>query len=167
MVRFLALSPRARIYYQGLEAKRGNPRAHMRKILALAQIHGRDALVRALDDGIELQAFSCEYIANILDARSRIQPEPAPLQLTRRQDLLDLEIPIRTCPSTTEATMRTKRTETPPAADADPLAQRLGADASLPFMLEHYRPLAQTAADKNWSHIDYLSELINGECGLA
>ena len=58
--------------------------------------------------------------------------------------------------------MRTKRTETPPAADADPLAQRLGA-MSLPFMLEHYRPLAQTAADKNWSHIDYLSELINGE----
>jgi transposase len=93
MSRFLALSPRAQIYYQGLEAKRGNPRAHMRKILALAQIHGRDALVRALDDGIELQAFSCEYIANILEARRRIQPEPAPLQLTRRQDLLDLEIP--------------------------------------------------------------------------
>jgi hypothetical protein len=93
MVNFLALSPRAQIYYQGLEAKRGNPRAHMRKILALAQIHGRDALVRAIDDGIELQAFSCEYIANILDARRRVQPEPAPLQLTRRQDLLDLQIP--------------------------------------------------------------------------
>ena len=93
MVRFLALSPRARAYYEGLEAKRGNPRAHARKILALAEIHGTEALVRALDDGIELQAFSSEYIANILDARGRIRPEPAPLHLTRRQDLLDLELP--------------------------------------------------------------------------
>jgi transposase len=93
LAKFLALSPRAQTYYEGLEAKRGNPRAHLRKILALTEIHGRDAVVRALDDGIELQAFSAEYIANILDARGRIQPEPAPLQLTRRQDLLDLELP--------------------------------------------------------------------------
>ena len=34
---------------------------------------------------------------------------------------------------------------------------------SLPFMHEHYQELAQTAADKHWSHIDYLAELINGE----
>ena len=93
LVRFLALSPRAQIYYEGLEAKRGNPRAHARKILALAEIHGKEAVARAIDDGIELQAFSCEYIANILQARRRIGPEPAPLQLTRRQDLLELELP--------------------------------------------------------------------------
>ena len=37
--------------------------------------------------------------------------------------------------------MRTKRTDTPPAVDSDPLAQRLAA-MSLPFMLEHYQPLA-------------------------
>ena len=93
VVRFLALSPRAAVYYQGLEAKRGNPRAHARKILALAEIHGAEAVARAIDDGIDLQAFSCEYIANILAARHQIRPEPAPLQLTRRQDLLDLELP--------------------------------------------------------------------------
>jgi transposase len=93
MVAFLALSPRAQAYYEGLEAKRANPRAHVRKILALAEIHGTEALLRALDDGIELQAFSSEYIANILEARSRILPEPAPLQLIRRQDLLDMELP--------------------------------------------------------------------------
>ncbi len=93
MVKFLALSPRAPIYYQGLEAKRGNPRAHARKILALAEIYGAEALVRALDDGIELHAFSCEYIANILEARARSLPEPGPLQLTRHHDLLELELP--------------------------------------------------------------------------
>jgi len=93
LVRFLALSPRAKAYYEGLEAKRGNPRAHARKILALAQIHGSEALLRALDDGLELQAFSAEYIANILETRARALPEPAPLQLIRAHDLLEFELP--------------------------------------------------------------------------
>ena len=93
MVNFLALSPRASAYLQGLEAKQVNLRVHLRKILALAELHGKDALTRALDDGLELHAFSAEYIANILAARRRSGPEPAALQLTRRADLLELEIP--------------------------------------------------------------------------
>jgi hypothetical protein len=92
-VHFLALSPRAQAYREGLELKRVNARVHLRKILALAEIHGKDAVARALDDGLELQAFSAEYIANILAARRRINPEPAALQLTRRADLLELELP--------------------------------------------------------------------------
>jgi len=93
MVNFLALSPRAQLYLEGLEAKQLNERVHLRKILALAELHGKDAVTRALDDGLELHAFSAEYIANILGARRRIAPEPAALQLTRRCDLLELEIP--------------------------------------------------------------------------
>jgi transposase len=93
MVQFLALSPRAAAYQQGLEAKRANARSHIRRIVALAEIHGREALARAIDDGLELQAFSAEYIANIVAARQRGAPEPAALQLTRRADLLQLEMP--------------------------------------------------------------------------
>ena len=37
--------------------------------------------------------FSAEYIAHILSVRRRIGEEPAALQLTRRADLLDLELP--------------------------------------------------------------------------
>ena len=70
-----------------------NARVHLRKILALVELHGKDAVARALDDGLELQAFSAEYIANILAARRRIGPEPAALSLTRRADLLELELP--------------------------------------------------------------------------
>jgi len=44
-------------------------------------------------DAFAFQAFSCEYIANILESRQRLLPEPAALHLTRRQDLLDLEMP--------------------------------------------------------------------------
>ena len=93
MVHFLALSPRAGAYLEGLQAKRVNERPHLRRILALAEIHGKEAVVRAMDDGLELQAFSAEYIANMLDARRRIGPEPGALQLTRRCDLLELELP--------------------------------------------------------------------------
>ena len=93
MVNFLALSPRAQAYLEGLETKQVNVRVHLRKILALAEIHGRQAVARALDDGLELHAFSAEYIANILGARRRIGAEPAALSLTRRADLLELEIP--------------------------------------------------------------------------
>jgi len=56
-------------------------------------MHGAEAVARALDDGLELEAFSAEYIAHMLAARRRIGAEPAALQLTRRQDLLDLELP--------------------------------------------------------------------------
>ncbi len=38
------------------------------------------------------QAFSAEYITNILETRARALPEPGPLQLTRRHDLLDIDI---------------------------------------------------------------------------
>lgn len=94
MVQWLALSPRAAAYGQGLEAKRVNARGHIRKILALAEIHGREAVARAIDDGLELQAFSAEYIANILAARRQGgAAEPAALQLTRRADLLELDMP--------------------------------------------------------------------------
>jgi DNA replication protein DnaC len=33
----------------------------------------------------------------------------------------------------------------------------------LPFIGEHHQVLAQTAAEKHWSHLDYLSELATGE----
>jgi transposase len=93
VVQFLALSARAQAYRDGLETKHVNARAHLRKILALADLHGKQAVARALDDGLELQAFSAEYIAHILSARRRIGEEPAALQLTRRADLLDMELP--------------------------------------------------------------------------
>ena len=93
LVQFLALSPLAQAYREGLEARRVNARVHLRQILALAEMHGREAVARAIDDGLQLQAFSAEYIAHILTARRRPGAEPAALQLTRAADLLELEIP--------------------------------------------------------------------------
>jgi hypothetical protein len=91
--RFLALSPNAETYYAQLELRRLNPRHHVHKIIALSEIYGTEATARAIDDACDFQAFSCEYIANLLEARARTTPQPSALHLTRRADLLDLELP--------------------------------------------------------------------------
>jgi len=93
MLRFLALSPEAQAYYDGLAQKRLNARHHIRKILALAEAYPADSIARAIADGLAFEAFSAEYIANILETRARALPEPGPLQLTRGIDLLDIDIP--------------------------------------------------------------------------
>jgi transposase len=91
--RLLSLTPRAEGFYRGLAERRLNILHHVRQIVALAEIYGADKTARAIEDALEFQAFSCEYIANLLEQRQRILPEPGALHLTRRQDLLDLELP--------------------------------------------------------------------------
>ena len=91
-LRFLSLSPQAQTYYDGLEQRRANARHHLRKIVALSDIYGAQAVARAIEDALVFHAFSCEYIANLLEMRSRERPAASPLHLTRRQDLLEIDI---------------------------------------------------------------------------
>ena len=46
--------------------------------------------------------------------------------------------------------------------DVEAVRQHLSA-LKLPFMLQNHQSLAQAAVDKHWSHLEYLTELINGE----
>ena len=89
----LRLSPQAEAYYRQLEARRLNPAVHIRKIIALTEIYGQEPVGRAIEDALEYQAFSSEYIATILEQRARRLPEPGALHLTRREDLLELDLP--------------------------------------------------------------------------
>ena len=91
--RFVSLTARADQYYRELEQRRLNPVHHVRKIVALSEIYGAQATARALDDAFEYGAFSSDYITNLLEARARSLPETSPLHLTRRSDLLELELP--------------------------------------------------------------------------
>jgi len=91
--RFLVLGPDAAAYLVALQEKRSNWRSHVDRINTLAEIHGRDEVLRALADTRESAAFSAEYIHNLLDTRHRLSPEPGPLHVPRRADLLELEIP--------------------------------------------------------------------------
>jgi hypothetical protein len=93
LLRLLSLTPRAEAFYQGLGDRRLNVLHHVRKIVALSEIYGPEMTARAIQDALEFQAFSCEYIANLLEQRQRLLPEAGVLHLTRRQDLLELELP--------------------------------------------------------------------------
>jgi len=90
---FLKISPKAEAYHDELAKRRMNPKHHIRQIVALSEIYSADEMARAMDDAFTFEAFSCEYIANILEQRKHIPKEPGALHLTRRQDLLDMEIP--------------------------------------------------------------------------
>lgn len=92
-MRFLTLSPRAQQYYQKLQQHRMNPHHHVRKIVALTEIYPPESVTRAIEDAFRFQAFSSEYIINIIEQRCRSLPEPGALHLTRREDLLELEVP--------------------------------------------------------------------------
>ena len=90
--RFLALSSRAEEYYNALAEKRFNPTSHVQKIVALSEIYGVQAVERAMEDAFFFQAFSSEYIANILEQSNRKVEEAGVLHLTRASDMLELEI---------------------------------------------------------------------------
>jgi transposase len=90
--RFLSLSPKADLYYQKLGQRRMNPLHHVRKIVALSEIYGMDKVARVMEDAFSFEAFSCEYIANLLEQRAKSLPEPGALHLTRREDLLDIKL---------------------------------------------------------------------------
>ena len=49
--------------------------------------------MQAINDALVYHAFSSDYIASILEQRQRLLPEPGPLRLSRKQDLLELDLP--------------------------------------------------------------------------
>jgi transposase/DUF971 family protein len=93
LLQFLRLSPQAQAYHEQLAERRLNPRHHVQKIVALSEIFGAQAVARAIEDAHALGAYSCEYIANLIEQRRRFLPEPGALHLTRQSDLLELDLP--------------------------------------------------------------------------
>ncbi len=91
-MRFIALSSRADLYYRKLAERRLNPNEHVRKIVALSEIYGTEPVARAIEEAFIFEAFSSEYIANLLQQRTRFRKQPAALHLTRREDLLDIRL---------------------------------------------------------------------------
>lgn len=93
LLAFLNLCPQAELFYRKLADKRLNAPHHIQKIVALSEIYGPDKVARAIQDAIAFEAFGYECVANILMQRERVAAPPTTLHLTRRQDLLDLDIP--------------------------------------------------------------------------
>ncbi len=92
LIRFLTLGPAAQAYYEGLRQRRHDVMVQIQRIVALSEIHGEELVARLLEDLLELQAFSADYVANLATQRLRHRPEPGALHLTRASDLLELEL---------------------------------------------------------------------------
>lgn len=92
LYRFLALHPCAEAYYRNLQQRPFNARIHVRKIMALHDIHGTDAVVRALQTALDFEAFSSDYIAHLLSMARIMQAETGPLSLSIETDALELDI---------------------------------------------------------------------------
>jgi hypothetical protein len=92
LLAFLNLCADAETYCRKLQEKRLNAPHHIQKIIALSEIYGPDKVARAIQDALHFEAIGCEYVANILAQRENPSATPGALHLTRRQDLLDLEI---------------------------------------------------------------------------
>jgi hypothetical protein len=90
---FRALGPVATRYYEQLAERHLDYRAQIRRILALVAIHGKDKVLRALQDNLEMDAVNAAYIEHLLDARAHITPPESPLHLTRQEDQLELPSP--------------------------------------------------------------------------
>ena len=67
--------PWAEAYYLKMEERRLNPHHHVRKIVALSDIYDPQTVARAIEDALTYEAFSSEYIANLLEQRARFTPE--------------------------------------------------------------------------------------------
>lgn len=92
LLNFYALSPQAEAYHQQLSVRSLNARNQINKIVALAEIYGSEKVGRAIEEAILSEAYACQYIENILIQRERFTPQPGPLHLTRRSDLLEIEL---------------------------------------------------------------------------
>jgi transposase/DUF971 family protein len=93
LLAFLRLSPQAQAYHDHLAERRLNVGHHVQKIVALSEIYGVEPTGRAIDDAHALGAYSCEYIANLLEQRQRLLPAPGALHLTHGGEALELELP--------------------------------------------------------------------------
>jgi len=60
--------------------------------VGLSEIYGVAATERAMLDAFVYEAFSSEYIANLLEQQSNKLPEAGALHLTRSEDLLELTL---------------------------------------------------------------------------
>jgi hypothetical protein len=97
LARFLALSPQAEAYFGALRQRELHALGHVRRILLLVEIHGRQAVAQALEEAVELGAYGSDYLHNLLAHRRALVPLTGQLHLTRGAELLQLEVPPPDC----------------------------------------------------------------------
>jgi transposase len=87
---FDALGPRAREFHLELCKRPVKTTVHLRRLLNLVRLYGREDLLAAIDQAIEYGTYDAAYVETLLlqERRRRELPSPTPLR-PKRQDLID------------------------------------------------------------------------------
>lgn len=97
LARFLALSPKAELYYGALRQRELHAMSHVRRILLLGQHYSQVTVAAALEEALALGAVGSDYLHHLLQHRQSLAPLVGELHLTRSAQLLDLELPPADC----------------------------------------------------------------------
>jgi transposase len=94
---FDALGSQARDFHLELRQRPVKTTVHLRRLLNLVRLYGREDVLAAIDKAIEYQTYDAAYVETLLlqERRRRELPSPTPLQPKRREliDEIDLEEP--------------------------------------------------------------------------
>ena len=89
----MSLSPKSELFLRGLQEKRINEKIHIKKIVALCEIYKENKVRRAIEDALETEFYSSEFIINILEQRKNLLNfYKNPIHLIRKEDILDIEL---------------------------------------------------------------------------
>ena len=159
---FLKLTPAAELYYHGLKNHRFDTLKHIRKILSLLPIYGSESIVGAIREALTLEAFGADYIAMIIEQRARVLPEPGHLHLTRKEDLLHLQLPLPNldlyhCKQKEDIHHEKKNNQDHPQLERNLQNLRLIKIAA------HYHQWTADAARDQLTHFQFLEKIITFE----
>ena len=91
---FDALGPEAREFHRKLLSMPVKPTVHLRRLLGLARLYGRQEVLSALGLALQYQAYDAAYVEALLlqESRRREIPSPVPLQPKRRELIEDIHL---------------------------------------------------------------------------
>ncbi len=94
---FDALGPQAQAFHLALRQRPIKTTVHLRRLLNLVRLYGREDVLAAIDKAIEYQTYDAAYVETLLlqERRRRELPSPTPLRPKRQEliDEIDLEEP--------------------------------------------------------------------------
>ena len=91
---FDALGPEAREFHRKLLAMPIKPTLHLRRLLGLVRLYGRQEVLAAIGLALQYQTYDAAYVETLLlqERRRREIPSPTPLQPKRRELIEDIHL---------------------------------------------------------------------------
>lgn len=93
LLQFMALNPKAQEFYQLLKQKHLGATQHVKRILELIPVYGKEQVAEAVALAVERNAISHLYVENIIKHHHQPLSTYATVSLAHKQELLELSLP--------------------------------------------------------------------------